>query len=167
MTCGATSQRQGHKTGLGCCSPLAEPQRHRWAQVQPHPTSQQHLQSPKPHLQCQQHLSHPLFSRSVCTFSSPLQQGREVPGTPSLASFQRAGGPVAKGRELLWMDGRILDANPSVLSLEGAHALLDSFCSICHVKPFPVHAHREEGAPRVLQPVMTGLGAPSRLAFKL
>lgn len=66
--------------------------------------------------------------------------------------------------------GRILDANPSVLSLEGTHALFNSFCSICHVKPFPVHAHRtwrEEGAPRAPQPVLTSLGAPSRLVFKL
>lgn len=50
--------------------------------------------------------------------------------------------------------GRILGANPSMLSLEGAHALLNSFCSICHVKPFPVRAPRtwrEEGAPRVPQ----------------
>lgn len=39
--------------------------------------------------------------------------------------------------------GRILDASPSMLSLEGTHAMLNFFCSISSVKPFPVHAHRD------------------------
>lgn len=38
--------------------------------------------------------------------------------------------------------GDILDASPSVLSLEGTHAMLNSFCSISSVKPFPMHACR-------------------------
>lgn len=38
--------------------------------------------------------------------------------------------------------GRILDASYSVLSLEGTHAMFNSFCSISYMKPFMVHARR-------------------------
>lgn len=63
------------------------------------------------------------------------------------------GDPSQRERDGVVVDaecGRILDARHSMLSLEGTHAMHDSFCSISYMKPFAVHARRgtrEEGVP--------------------
>ena len=91
-----------------------------------------HCQRLRFHALCIRFLVH--CSRAEKSQELQVWHPSSAPGDPS----RREGDGVVVAAEC----GRILDASYGVLSLEGIHAMLDSFCSISYMKPFTVHARR-------------------------